>query len=208
MLPGTSTSFVAVKATFQNAGVVTTFTSSPTPKHAYVSTSGPNTLVSAVAQVNGTQLVFNLSHVCTGPNQATTTTEQAATTTEQVVVLPTVVEQTTTTEQATTTTEPDGVLATDVEQTTTTGVDVPGPSTSQPGAVAPISEAPGAVLSPSKEPKAPVSPASTNRTNRATTVRSGTLARTGSDSAPLVAAGMGLLLLGSALVLRSRSFAR
>jgi hypothetical protein len=66
ILPGNDTDFVSVSAQFQNAGTVTDFVSDPTPKHAYVFTPGPDTLLDASAQVSGPQTEFILSHVCTG----------------------------------------------------------------------------------------------------------------------------------------------
>jgi Domain of unknown function (DUF5979) len=66
ILPGNSTTFVTLSATFQNAGTITQFVSVPTGKHAYVWTPGPDTLLGATATVEGPQTVFNLSHVCPG----------------------------------------------------------------------------------------------------------------------------------------------
>jgi hypothetical protein len=66
VLPGNDTDFVSISAQFQNAGTITDFVSDPTPKHAYVFTPGPDTLLDASAQVSGPQTEFNLSHVCPG----------------------------------------------------------------------------------------------------------------------------------------------
>ena len=66
VLPGNSTTFVTLSATFQNAGTITQFLSFPTGKHAYVWTPGPDTLLGATATVDGPQTEFNLSHVCPG----------------------------------------------------------------------------------------------------------------------------------------------
>jgi hypothetical protein len=66
VLSGADDAFVSISATFQNAGVITDFISEPTAKHAYVYTPGPDTLLGATAVVEGTDTVFNLSHVCGG----------------------------------------------------------------------------------------------------------------------------------------------
>jgi Domain of unknown function (DUF5979) len=66
VLPGNSTTFVSLSASFQNAGIITQFLSFPTGKHAYVWTPGPDTLLGATAVVDGPETEFNLSHVCTG----------------------------------------------------------------------------------------------------------------------------------------------
>jgi hypothetical protein len=66
VLPGSSTEFVSIAATFEHAGTVTAFVSHPTAKHAYVYTPGPDTLLGATATVDGPATTFNLSHVCPG----------------------------------------------------------------------------------------------------------------------------------------------
>jgi len=66
VLQGNDTTFNSVSAQFQNAGTITDFVSSPTAKHAYVFTPGPDTLIDASADVTGPDTEFNLSHVCTG----------------------------------------------------------------------------------------------------------------------------------------------
>jgi hypothetical protein len=68
VLQGNDTTFNSVSAVFQNEGTVTDFVSDPPgkPKHAYVYTSGPDTLLGATADVTGPDTEFVLSHVCTG----------------------------------------------------------------------------------------------------------------------------------------------
>ena len=107
LLQGNSTTFIAIKATFQSAGDITTFISSPTAKHAYVFTPGPDTLLGAVAEVSGPDLDFNLSHVCTGPAVTTTVPEVTTTVPEGSTTVPEV-----------TTTVPEG--STTVPEVTTT----------------------------------------------------------------------------------------
>ncbi|HEX2577531.1 MAG TPA: hypothetical protein VHK88_14360, partial [Aquihabitans sp.] len=70
---GNDTTFLAIKAVFETAGPITEFISHPNAKHAYVFTPGPDKLLSAVAEVSGPDLTFNLSHVCGGPTVTTTT---------------------------------------------------------------------------------------------------------------------------------------
>jgi hypothetical protein len=66
VLQGNETTFNSVSAQFENAGTITDFVSTPTGKHAYVFTPGPDTLIDASADVTGPDPEFNLSHVCTG----------------------------------------------------------------------------------------------------------------------------------------------
>ncbi|HEX7017984.1 MAG TPA: hypothetical protein VF209_03700 [Patescibacteria group bacterium] len=68
VLPGNDSEFVSLTVTYQNDGVITDFISRPTAKHAYQYTSGPDTLVSATAEITGTATRFNLSHVCVPEN--------------------------------------------------------------------------------------------------------------------------------------------
>ena len=175
VLPGNSSDFVFVKATFQNEGVVTSFVSAPTGKHAYVYTSGPDTLLAAEAQVTGTEDEFVLSHVCAGPAVTTTVPEETTTVPEETTTVP---EETTTVPEETTTTEDPEVLPTStvVEFTTTT----------EPTDV--ISET--------------TSPATT--TTVAVVASNTALPRTGSNSKTLVTTGMALVLFGGVLLLRSR----
>ena len=133
VLPGNSSDFVFVKATFQNEGVVTSFVSAPTGKHAYVYTSGPDTLLAAEAQVTGTEDEFVLSHVCAGPAvtttvpEETTTVPEETTTTEDPEVLPT-----STVVEFTTTTEPTDVISETTSPATTTTVAVVASNTALP----------------------------------------------------------------------------
>jgi LPXTG-motif cell wall-anchored protein len=84
---GVDTEFVSVSATFENAGEVTDFVSFPSGKHAYVYTTGADTLLDAVAMTNGGEDVeFNLSHICVGEETTTddgttddTTTDEGTT---------------------------------------------------------------------------------------------------------------------------------
>lgn len=66
VLQGSDTDFNSISAQFQNAGTITDFVSTPTAKHAYVFTPGPDTLIDATAEVTGPDTEFNLSHVCPG----------------------------------------------------------------------------------------------------------------------------------------------
>ena len=72
VLPEDDTTFVSIRVTFLHEGVVTSFISHPTGKHAYVYTHQADTLLGASAMVDGSQTRFNLSHVCTGQPPATT----------------------------------------------------------------------------------------------------------------------------------------
>ncbi len=219
VLPGNTSNFVFVKATFQNEGVVTAFVSSPTAKHAYVFTSGPDTLLGAVAQVTGTDDEFVLSHVCTGPAVTTTTAPQTSTTeavttttapqtstteAETTTTAPqtsTTEAETTTTEAETTTTEAEtttteaATTTTEAETTTTEGPEVLGTST-----IAETSSTtePAVVLSESTKVPA------TTTTTTPVVAANRSLPRTGSSSKTLATTGMALVLFGGVLLLRSR----
>jgi hypothetical protein len=124
ILPGNSTTFVTIDVDFQNDGFTQhiPFVADPDPKHAYVYTSGPDTLLDARAVVNGTETEIVLSHVCTGTTSTTTTTVPETTTTVPETTTTTVPETTTTTVPETTTTTVPETTTTTVPETTTTTV--------------------------------------------------------------------------------------
>ncbi len=68
---GPDTDFVTITATFQDAGQVSSSGpfNQPTSMHAYLYTSGPDTLLNATAQVNGPSTRFVLSTCARGHRQ-------------------------------------------------------------------------------------------------------------------------------------------
>lgn len=120
VLPGNQWEFVAITATFANAGAVSSpVVFHPTAKHAYLWTPGPDTLVGATATVAATHrpgqvpdapVEFNLSHVCWDSTPFTTTTTTPQTTTTVPGVTTTTPGATTTVPGGTTT--PEGVAPT------------------------------------------------------------------------------------------------
>lgn len=118
VLPGNSTDFVQLNATFTRDGERVTLLASeyePTEKHAYVYTDGPGwELAASEALVRGTERTYNLSHVCTGPDGEATTTAPSTTTT----TVPD--EPTTTTPGDTTSLTQGGITSTSIAETTTT----------------------------------------------------------------------------------------
>lgn len=69
VLQGNNTQFTGITVTFEDAGVVTSFISQPTGKHAYVFTPTADALLGATATTTGTAPLdteFVLSHVCGG----------------------------------------------------------------------------------------------------------------------------------------------
>lgn len=114
ILPGSTTAFVTIDVDFESYGFHqhVPFVASPSTKHAYVFTPGPDTLLDARAFVDGTETEFVLSHVCPGTTSTTTTTVPKTTTT--------VPETTTTVPETTTTTVPETTTTTVPETTTTT----------------------------------------------------------------------------------------
>jgi hypothetical protein len=115
VLPGNTTEFVSIDINYKNAGQVTSFISFPTGKHAYVYTENPDTIISGFAIVKGSQIEFNLSHVCINEGQSatTTTTEPPSSTT-------------TTTEPPSTTTTTEVPTTTTTQTPVTTTTQVPG----------------------------------------------------------------------------------
>jgi hypothetical protein len=89
VLTGSSSAFVSIEAEFDTDGVVTTFVSQPSPKHAYVWTTGPDTLVDVTAVVQGsasTQMV--LSHICAPDPSKSTSSTSTSTSTTTTTTLP------------------------------------------------------------------------------------------------------------------------
>ena len=216
ILPGNTSEFVFVKATFQNEGVVTAFVSAPTGKHAYVYTSGPDTLLAAEAQVTGTEDEFVLSHVCTGPAVTTTVPEETTTVPEETTTVPeettTVPEETTTVPEETTTVPEETTTVpeetTTVPEETTT---VPEETTTTEGPeVLPTSTIVGETTT--TEPTEVISESTTTLATTTTTgpvvASNSALPRTGSNSKTLVTTGMALVLFGGVLLLRSRRLDR
>jgi LPXTG-motif cell wall-anchored protein len=105
VLPGNTSDFITIDVDFQNDGFTQhiAFVADPDGKHAYVYTSGPDTLLDARAHVSGTETEFVLSHVCTGTTSTTTTTTVPETTTTVPETTTTVPETTTTVPETTTT---------------------------------------------------------------------------------------------------------
>jgi hypothetical protein len=131
VLPGNTTEFVSIDINYKNAGQVTSFISFPTGKHAYVYTENPDTIISGFAIVEGSQIEFNLSHVCINEGQSTTTTtteppSSTTTTTEPPST-------TTTTDVPTTTTTQTPVTTTTQIPTTTTPIVTPSIPSEVPG---------------------------------------------------------------------------
>lgn len=106
VLPGNDTTFVSISVTFEHEGTVTSFISHPTGKHAYVYTHQADKLLSATAMVDGPQTWFNLSHVCTGSYEPTTTTAPTTTYVPTTTEQPTTTEGPSTTKSQTTTEQP------------------------------------------------------------------------------------------------------
>jgi len=133
VLPGSTSDFVTLTVVFDapdhsdvsggvdsnpgdnltiTGGVGVAFVSSPTGKHAYVYTPGPDyMLLSGTATVTGDETSFNLSHVCPGTTTTTTaptptTTVAPTTTTVAPTTTTTLVSPTTVTQETTTTSSP------------------------------------------------------------------------------------------------------
>jgi hypothetical protein len=176
VLPGNDTTFVSISVTFEHEGTVTSFISHPTGKHAYVYTHQADKLLSATAMVDGPQTWFNLSHVCTGTYESTTTT--SPTTTEG----PTTTYGPTTTEEPTTTYGPTTTKSHEEPSTTATKND------GDPTTTAAQAES-AAVLGAVEQAPAP---APTQ------------LAFTGAHTVEMLFAAAGLLALGSVLTAAAR----
>ncbi len=126
VLPGNSTDFVQLTATFTGDRETVTLVAEeyePTEKHAYVYTDGPGwELAASEALVTGSGRTYNLSHVCTGSDEeATTTIPIVTTTTLDGSTTTTPGDTTSLTLGGVTTTEPDNTTTSEAGDTTTTG---------------------------------------------------------------------------------------
>ena len=88
VLPGNDTTFQSLNITFKNYGSQTVFVSAQSGKGAYVYTPGPDKLASGTAQVNGTETVFNLSHVCPGTTRVIRLAKTTATNAHPATTFP------------------------------------------------------------------------------------------------------------------------
>jgi hypothetical protein len=95
VLPDDDTTFVSISATFLHEGIVTSFISQPTGKHAYVYTHQADTLLGATAMVDGSETSFNLSHVCAGVDETPPSTTVPSTTVPSTTAPSTTVPSTT-----------------------------------------------------------------------------------------------------------------
>lgn len=218
VLQGNDTTFLAVRATFETAGQITAFVSHPTAKHAYVFTPGPDKLLGAVAEVDGPDREFNLSHVCTGP-QVSPTTSTTSTTTSTIA--PEIVSTSTSTTHpvtTTSTTQPAIVISTSTTHppaettstthpVTTTSTHPPVVTTTEPAEVLGITTT---IVEPTSTTEAVHSTSTTEAVVvlAANTSAAPTLPRTGSETRSLAMTGFALLLLGGVLLARSRTLTR
>ena len=77
ILRGRETVFLKINCTFKYAKTVTEMVNHPSNKHAYVFTPTPDTLLGAVARVNGSGREIILSHICYPDTTSPTSTSKS-----------------------------------------------------------------------------------------------------------------------------------